>query len=82
MGTSLEISLYPLTPEYVKPIRRFIDALNTYEGFEVMTNAMSTQLHGDFAAVWEALGKELPRAFGAAHASVAVIKVLSIDVVS
>ena len=82
MSVSLDISLYPLTPEYKAPILAFIDALRGYDGFEVMANPLSTQLYGDFAAVWGALAAELPRAFGAEHTSIAVIKVVSVDVVN
>lgn len=80
MQVSLDISLYPLTPEYKAPILAFIRALRVHEGFEVRTNPLSTQLYGDYAAVWAALGQELPRAFGAEHTSIAVIKVVSINV--
>ena len=80
VSISLDISLYPLTPEYKAPILGFIERLRGYEGFEVMSNPLSTQLYGDFEAIWGALGTELPRAFGAEFASVAVMKVVSVDV--
>lgn len=80
MSISLDISLYPLSPDYKAPILGFIAALEGYGGFEVLRNPLSTQLYGDFEAVWSALAVELPRAFGAEHTSVAVIKVVSVDV--
>ena len=81
MRASLDISLYPLTPDYKAPILAFIEALRGYTGFELQYNPLSTQLYGDFEAIWAALGTELPRAFGAEHTSIAVIKVVSVDVV-
>jgi len=52
MNISLDISLYPLTPDYKKPILAFIEALRTYEGIEILMNPLSTQLYGDFNLVW------------------------------
>ncbi len=80
MNISLDISLYPLTPAYKSPILNFIEALRAYEGFEIKTNPLSTQLYGDYQAIWQALGKELPAAFGAEHTSIAVLKIVSVDV--
>ena len=81
MGASLDISFYPLHTEYKAPILAFIEALRGYEGFELKYNPLSTQLYGDFSAIWNALATELPRAFGAEYASVAVIKVVGVNVV-
>ena len=80
MNISLDISLYPLTPDYKKPILFFIKALQAYEGIEMLMNPLSTQLYGDFDLVWGAVGKELLAAFGSAYTEVAVIKVVSVDV--
>ena len=81
-GISLDISLYPLTSEYKQPILGFIEALRKYEGFEMMTNPLSTQLYGDFQKIWSALEVELPRALGSNYTSVVVLKLVSVDVVS
>ena len=80
MNISLDISLYPLTPDYKKPILAFIEALRTYEGIEILMNPLSTQLYGDFNLVWGAVGKELLAAFGAEYTEIAVLKVVSVDV--
>ena len=80
MRISLDISLYPLDPDYKQPIINFINALRGYDGFEMHFNSLSTQLFGDYTAIWNALGKELPRAFGEQHTSVAVLKIVSLDV--
>ncbi len=80
MQVSLDISLYPLNAEYKAPILRFIEALRGYGGFELRSNSLSTQLFGDYTAIWTALGTELPRAFGADFNSVAVVKIVSVNV--
>jgi len=80
MNISLDISLYPLTPDYKKPILGFIEALRKYPEIEMLTNPLSTQLYGDFDLVWAALGKELQSAFGAEFTEIAVIKIVSVDV--
>jgi len=80
MNISLDISLYPLTPDYKKPILAFIEALKSYPGIEMLMNPLSTQLYGDFDLVWGAVGKELFKAFGAEYTEIAVIKVVSVDV--
>ncbi len=58
MRTAIEISLYPLDADYIPPIKAFIERLNTYPELSVITNAMSTQISGEHARVFEILAKE------------------------
>ncbi len=46
MKLSVEISKYPLTSDYIEPIKGFIAELNQQPGLRVITNTMSTQLFG------------------------------------
>ena len=55
MQLSVEISKYPLTTEYIEPIRGFIAELNQQEGLTVITNTMSTQIFGEYDTVMAAL---------------------------
>ncbi len=50
MGTriSVELSLYPLTPDYKPPIRDFIARLRANPNLTVASNTMSTQVQGDY----------------------------------
>ena len=81
MHTSIEISLYPLDADYIPPIKDFIERLNRYPDLKVLTNAMSTQVSGEHARLFEVLGKETARTFGEAGRRVFVMKVLGgIDV--
>ena len=79
MQASVEISMYPFRDEPIPPISEFIDRLNEYEGIEVKTNVMSTQIFGDLSTIFFILQKEIDRAYGEGKASF-VIKVLKGDV--
>src|SRR5262249_11340082 len=76
MRTAVEISLYPLDADYIPAIKLFIDRLNTYPELQVTTNAMSTQIAGEHARVFEILGKETALTFGERGRKVFVMKVL------
>lgn len=76
MRTAIEISLYPLDSDYIPAIKAFIERLNTYPELEVITNAMSTQIAGEHARLFEILGIETANSFGTAGRKVFVMKVL------
>lgn len=63
MRISVDISLYPLNEDYIKPIKNFINAVNSTEGLEVDTNKMSTQIRGESDIIFDLLKKEIPNAF-------------------
>ena len=75
MKISVEISKYPLTEvDYVAAIKNFIERINQYEGVEVITNVMSTQIFGDYDLVMQILHKELRVSFQQYGTSVFVCK--------
>ena len=76
MRTAIEISLYPLDADFIPPIKAFIDRLNTYPELDVVTNAMSTQVAGEHARVFEILAIETEKTFAAVGRKVFVMKVL------
>ena len=76
MDIGVEISLYPLTEDYIPPIRGFIDRLNADGRFRVITNDMSTQVFGRYEEVMEALTRELKPTFERDGKSIFVMKVL------
>jgi len=43
---AVEMSLYPLTSEFIPTIKDFIDRLNTHGDLRVVTNSLSTQVFG------------------------------------
>ncbi|MFN3195794.1 MAG: YkoF family thiamine/hydroxymethylpyrimidine-binding protein [Chlorobiota bacterium] len=63
MRISVDISLYPLNEDYIKPIKNFINAVNSTEGLEVDTNKLSTQIRGESDIIFDLLKKEIPNAF-------------------
>jgi uncharacterized protein YqgV (UPF0045/DUF77 family) len=76
MRTAIEISLYPLDSQPIPPIQDFIDRLNGYPELHVTTNAMSTQIAGEHARLFEVLAKETATSFGQAGRKVFVMKIL------
>jgi len=55
MKLTVDISKYPLADDYIPPIKGFIEQLNQYPDIKVITNALSTQLSGDYDQVMLAL---------------------------
>lgn len=76
MRAALEISMYPLTGEYILPIQAFIDRLNSHAGLEVRTNSLSTQIWGELDRMMQVLAEEMARAAGKGPQLVFVMKVL------
>ena len=67
MKLTAELSLYPLHEDYIPVIQAFIDAVRDNNDLEVVTNAMSTQICGDYAKVFDVVSDTLAastRAFG------------------
>jgi uncharacterized protein YqgV (UPF0045/DUF77 family) len=79
MRIAVEISMYPLSADFIPPIQAFIDRLNTHAALSVTTNAMSTQIAGEHAEVFEILSQETATAFAADQRAVFVMKVLGGD---
>jgi len=80
MDIGVEISLYPLTADFVPAIREFLARLHGDAHLKVVTNSMSTQLFGPYEQVMEALRRELRATFetvaNASARAVFVLKVL------
>ena len=76
MHVAVEMSLYPLTGEFVPPILDFIDRVKAQPGLAVVTNSMSTQVSGDYDRVFDALKAEIRPSLAGPHRVVLVLKVL------
>jgi len=74
---AVDISLYPLDADFIPPIKNVIDRLNMHKELEVWTNAMSTQLIGEFDDVMSALKEELGTTFEFLPKAVFVIKMFN-----
>jgi uncharacterized protein YqgV (UPF0045/DUF77 family) len=76
MHVAVEMSLYPLTGEFIPPILDFIERLRKHPGLDVVTNSMSTQVSGDYERVFDALRAEVRVSLSEPHRAVFVMKVL------
>jgi uncharacterized protein YqgV (UPF0045/DUF77 family) len=56
---SVEISLYPLTPDFKPPIKDFIARLRANPRLTITSNTMSTQVQGEYDEVWDTLKREM-----------------------
>ncbi len=74
MKLTAELSLYPLQDDYLAVIQGFIDRLNERPELLIVTNAMSTQVCGDYDRVIEAVGDVLKASYLAAGRQVLVCK--------
>ncbi len=63
MKLTAELSLYPLQDDYIPIIKGFIDAANEHGGMDIVTNAMSTQICGDYQAVFDLVSRELQASY-------------------
>ncbi len=59
MQLTAELSLYPLREEYIPVIKAFIQDLGQRDGLTVVTNAMSTQIRGEWQQVFTAVNDTL-----------------------
>jgi len=76
MRSAVEISMYPLTGEYIAPIQAFIERLNAHADLIVRTNSMSTQVWGALDRVMSVLAAEMERSAQAGPQLIFVMKVL------
>jgi uncharacterized protein YqgV (UPF0045/DUF77 family) len=76
MNIAVDISLYPLHSEYLPPIKAFIARLEQHRELAIAKNDLSTQVQGEFEAVFAALKAEIARTFGARERAVFVLKMV------
>jgi len=77
MRVAVDISLYPLTEEFLPPIADVIKRLLRYESLDVMTNPMSTQIQGEYDDVMAALKAEIRTTFDNLPKAVFTIRILN-----
>lgn len=79
MKTSIEISMYPLTPDYEAPILNFIKRLHTHPNLRIETNSMSTQVFGNYDDIMNAVQQAMKTSLEQGDTTVMVMKVLRIQ---
>ena len=63
MKLTAELSLYPLQEDYISVIQAFIDACREHDDLVIITNAMSTQICGEYDKVFALVSGELKTSF-------------------
>ena len=77
MRVAVDISLYPLADDFLPPIKDVVERLNAISSVEVSTNAMSTQIRGDYDEVMSVLNQEMKTTFKQYPKAVFAIKILN-----
>jgi uncharacterized protein YqgV (UPF0045/DUF77 family) len=79
MKASIEISHYAFDEEFVVKVQEFIDALHEEKRIEISTNALSTQVFGDYDIVMDTLKSCMKKHFASYPSGAFVVKILSGD---
>lgn len=74
MKLTAELSLYPLKEEYIPAIDTFIAAMREDPGLLVITNAMSTQVCGDYDLVFATISQALAASYRQFGMQILVVK--------
>ena len=76
MDVAVDISLYPLSAEYVPPIKDFIARISRRPGLTLEYNSLSTQVRGEIGTVFAALQAEIAATFEQPRRAVVVLEVV------
>lgn len=79
MKTSIDMSLYPLSDDYIPAIKEFIERVGNYDGVAIKRNDLSTQLFGDYDQIMDILKVEIRRSWETYGKGIFVIKFLLDD---
>ncbi len=63
MKLTVDISLYPLSEDFIPFVKEFILRLKSYENLTIATNKLSTQVSGDFDEVMKIISSEMKAMF-------------------
>ena len=77
MKIAVDISLYPLQDDLIPPIVDVIERLKSHDNLYVNTNAMSTQIRGEYDDVMAVLNGEIKTTFENLPKAVFVMKILN-----
>lgn len=79
MQVTVDISKYPLTSHYEAEIVDFIDRLRQHPDLDISVNPLSTQVRGEFTAVFAALQREMETSLAHRENTVFAVKVAGGD---
>lgn len=74
MKATIEISLYPLSDDYIQRVLDFLKTLNQHENIAVETNGLSTQIFGEYDDLMDILKMEIFKTL-AAQDAIFVLKI-------
>ena len=77
MRVAVDVSLYPIADDFLPPIKDVVERLNANTSVEVETNAMSTQLRGEYDEVMAVLNREMKTTFEKCPKAVFAIRILN-----
>lgn len=77
MDIAVDISLYPITDDFIPSIDDVIARLNNHASIKVSSNTMSTQIRGEYEVVMNILTVEMKKTFDALPKAVFAIKILN-----
>jgi len=77
MQVAVDVSLYPITDDFIPPIDDVIERLKSHGALEVVTNPMSTQIRGEYDEVMSVIHREVKTTFEQSRKAVFVIKILN-----
>lgn len=75
----VEISMYPLTENYIPVIDRFLTDIRTFEGLRITTNPSSTRIQGEYDVVMNAVTRCMKNTYLGEDKVTFVMKVLNTD---
>ncbi len=79
MIITADISMYPLDHDYKPPIRQFIKSLRTFDGLELITNQLSTQIRGEIDLVNGAINECMKKSMQGEMRVVFIVRYLNAD---
>lgn len=79
MKVSIDISMYPLTNSFKKPILAFIHSLENHPGISVQRNNMSTQVFGEYDVLMPLLNSKMKNAMETDKSVVMILKIVNAD---
>ncbi len=77
MYTIVEITKYPLTPDYEEPILEFIGRIKKYDALDITVGETSTVVRGQYDTVMEMLTHEMRKSLDGKVRTSFVLKVLN-----
>jgi uncharacterized protein YqgV (UPF0045/DUF77 family) len=77
MRAVVEVSMYPLTDDYIPPIDVFLEKIRTYPEVKVSTNPSSTRIIGEYDEVMRCVNESMKNSYESGVKATFVMKVLN-----